>query len=219
MRVLLIPGLGYNQRIFERFSLEGVQLECINWIEPIEKESLSSYAKRLYATYAEGKEDTILIGHSFGGIVAQEIASLYPVKKIILLSSIKSRAEMPWYFKIAHHLYLDRLMIKRLILWVFPKHAKSHGFATASDEAMFKDMLNQVSNNYLQWSLRKLSQWEEPALPSSTSLFQIHGTMDKTFPFSLIKDPDKVIKNGSHIFVYKQGVKASKLVKEALGGE
>jgi len=215
LRIILIPGLGYDCRIFENLDLAKFNTECLNWIEPKPNEKLKEYSQRLFNQIDIADEKIMLIGHSLGGIVAQEISSVKKVDQIILISSIKSRKEMPLSFKIVKPLFLDKLFTKELSIKTVKYWGKSHGFENKEEKEFFKSMVGKQTNSYLQWALRELSTWKEPKIPNSTKLIQIHGADDKTFPIKLINKPNVVIENGTHIFVYKQAQKTSDLISRA----
>lgn len=215
MRIILIPGLGYDDRIFHKLNLADYEVEYLNWIEPLKNEHIHDYAQRLFATITTSSKKTILIGHSLGGIVSQEIASVQPIEKIILVSSIQSRKELPLSFKIVKPLHVDRFFTKEICIQSIKFWGKSHGFDTETTN-LFKSMLKKQTNSYLQWALKALSSWKEPVVPSSTEIIRIHGTNDKTLPYKLISKPDLIIENGSHICVINEAEKISEFIKNTI---
>ncbi|MCB0663892.1 MAG: alpha/beta hydrolase, partial [Saprospiraceae bacterium] len=165
MKIYLIPGLGYTKRIFEKISFGDLSVSFLDWLDPNPNESLSHYTKRLLVDVPENEEDIIVIGHSFGGIIAQEIAKAKRIKKVILLSSIKSSREMPLSFKMVHHLKLYRLFTREFSIKTVQFWGDAHGFQSKEDKALFKEMVSQQSNLYLQWALQNLSGWKESSIP------------------------------------------------------
>lgn len=216
MKVCLIPGLGYDNRIFDRLDLNAYDILKLNWIDPKPKENIQDYARRLFSEINISNEKIIFIGHSLGGIIAQEIAQFYPVEKIILISSIKSRSELSINFKLIKPLRLDLFFTKEICLRTIKFWGKSHGFTTEADKSLFKSMVSVHSNNYLQWALRALSSWEAPTHSNKTQIVHIHGTNDKTLPYRLIKNPDFTIENGSHICVLNRPRKMSEIIKNTI---
>ncbi len=214
MRLIFIPGLGYDQRIFRNLKLPNFKVQYLNWIEPLAKESISDYAQRLYNPIKTSSDKTILIGHSLGGIVAQEIACKNNIDKIILISSIKSRKELPLYFKIVAPLRLHKFFTNELCLKTVKYWGKGHGFDTDERKDLFKSMVGNQSNTYLQWALKALSTWQTPSIPALTDIFHIHGTNDKTLPYRLVEHPDFTIVNGSHICVLKRSEVIAELIKK-----
>lgn len=216
MKVYLLPGLGFDDRIFARLDLEGLDAGYINWIEPEFNESISDYSKRLSAPVDPDHGPVVLVGYSFGGMIAQEIAALKRIDTIILLSSIKSRREMPFWFRIMEPLRVHRVFTKEMCIRTVGYWGPTHNFEAQADQELFKSMVGRCSNNYLQWALKALSVWQAPAVPPSTRLVHIHGARDKTFPVSLIEQPDAIVEAGSHIMVYKEPEIVSRLLMEAV---
>ena len=212
MKIYLIPGLGYDHRIFEKMDLNEFETEYIDWIEPEYGENLHGYSTRLFSGIETDKERIILIGHSLGGMVAQEIAAVKNIDKIILISSIRSRKELPFHFRIIKPLFIYKLFTKTLTLKSFQFWAKRHGFETKEEKELFKSMVSGQSNTYLKWALKELSTWKVPGVPSNTAIFQIHGAKDKTFPIDLINEPDITIENGDHFMVYKKSDQLTKIL-------
>lgn len=216
MKTYLIPGLGFDHRIFKNLNLNGFQKEYIDWIEPKRKESIGDYAKRLAERVSSDAEGITLIGHSLGGIISQEIAKIRKIDQIILISSIKSRKENPFHFRIIRPLALHHFFTKKLTFSTFKYWAKKHDYESLEEQALFKDMVNQQSNHYLQWALKVLSNWQTPNLAPHTKVFQIHGAVDQTFPIKNITNPDRILKNGGHFMVYKHPEIISQIITDVL---
>lgn len=204
MKIYLTPGLGFDQQIYQHLDFPGHEVEFINWIDPQGKESIQDYVKRLFAGIPDDKEKKVLIGHSFGGVVSQEIAAVKQIDLVCLVSSIRSREQMPRSMKLArpfgiYRLFTNQLSVKTVKFW-----GQKHGFETKEDQEMFKSMVGKQSNLYLQWALKTISAWQTPCLLPRTKVVQIHGSKDRTFPIKRIPNPDHVIEGGSHIMVYKR---------------
>ena len=90
--------MGADKRVFTKLELKGYRQIHLDWLVPNNQESLTNYVKRLAVEIKDN--NPIVIGLSFGGIVAIEIAKQITVKKVILISSAKQSHEIPWYFKL-----------------------------------------------------------------------------------------------------------------------
>lgn len=97
MKIYFLSGLGADESVFKALHLPGVERVYLNWIEPLPKESMEAYAQRMANRIAE--PNPIIIGLSFGGMMAMEIAKLITVKQLILVSSAKTAKELPPYFR------------------------------------------------------------------------------------------------------------------------
>ena len=96
IHIYFVPGLAASSRIFEylKFPEDRFELHFLEWLLPIsEKEKIEDYSKRM-ATLVTA-EDPVLVGVSFGGIIVQEMSKHLNVKKIILISSLKNKHELP----------------------------------------------------------------------------------------------------------------------------
>src|SRR6267143_1496615 len=96
-RIILFPGLGASEKLFERFDFGDRKTFVVKFLVPQKNETLYKYCQRL-AVAIPADEELIFIGVSFGGILAQEVSKIILAKKIILISSIKAEMEKPRYF-------------------------------------------------------------------------------------------------------------------------
>ena len=215
-KIYLIPGLGFDRRIFSQLNLNTENIGFIEYIEPLEKENLQHYISRLINQNLDTSDSISLIGHSFGGVIAQEIANQISINKIILINSIKSKNENPFHFKIIAKLGLHKFFYKKWTLKTFPFWAKFHGYDSPSIQKLFINMIDNHSDNYLQWALYQLSIWKGIE-NSKTPIIHLHGEKDKTFPIRLIEKPI-VIKNGSHIMIFNKASEISELANDLLKG-
>jgi len=214
--IYCIPGLGYDRRIFQHLDLNDYTTIFLDWIDPRPNENISTYAHRFFKDYADSDHEMIIIGHSFGGMMAQEIAARFNIKGIILLSSIRSREEMPISFKLVRSFRLHGLFTKQIALNTVSLWGKDHGFYSADDIQLFKSMVSNYSNAYLQWALKSLAQWQGVALTKNTQIVQIHGTADKTFPIRYINSADITIPDGTHIFMFNDGIKSAQHILKSI---
>lgn len=213
-KIYLIPGLGFDYRIFDGLKLKAESVNYIEYLDPLKNENLQNYVFRLIELNLDSSYSITLIGHSFGGVIAQEIANQITIKKIILISSIKSKRENPLHFTIISKIGLHHLFFKRWTLKTFPFWAKLHGYNSEASQNLFVNMINAKSDQYLQWALYQLSIWKGIE-NLKTPIIHIHGESDKTFPIKLIDSPI-VIKNGTHMMVYNKGDVISDLVNDVI---
>ena len=98
--VYFMPGMCANSLIFERIKLNKNFIpHYLSWIPPLKNESLSKYVVRLSETIKH--KDAILIGVSFGGVIVQELSKILKIKKVIIISSVKSNKELSNSMKFA----------------------------------------------------------------------------------------------------------------------
>jgi len=193
-----MPGMAANSSIFEYIKLpeQHYKMHYLEWIMPEKKESLVDYVKRLIL---EVKDDNpILIGVSFGGVIVQEMAKLIKVKKIVVISSVKTKYELPRRMILAKYTGLHRLIPTSLVykLDVIAKYA--YGDSVVKRLDLYEKYLSVRDKYYLDWAIDKIIKWDQQqALPNTV---HIHGEKDKVFPFVYIKGCI-VVKGGTHVMI------------------
>ena len=215
--IYLIPGLGFDCRIFRHLDWGAHPVVHLNWIEPEEAESLTHYARRMAAGLEGRKSRKIIVGHSFGGILAREIATLHTVEKVILISSIKSCREQSPALRAAKWLRLHRLFSKTIVRRTFPLWAKKHGYESPEEQALFLDMIEKQSDHYLKWALKTLSNWSAREPAENTPTIHLHGDSDRTFPFRQIGQPCIMIPGGNHFMVFNKAGILNEIIRKEIG--
>src|SRR3954471_14038187 len=110
MKVYFIAGLAADKRVFKYIQLPtGCEAVFLDWISPEKEDTLPSYALRLASTINK-EEPFALIGLSFGGMLATEIAKVYQPAVTILISSVPVSKELPGYFRMAGKMRLHKIV-------------------------------------------------------------------------------------------------------------
>ena len=112
-KVYFISGLGADKRAFSFLDLSFCEPQFIEWIKPLEKESLKSYALRLRKQIPE--EHPTVVGVSFGGMLATEMAKEDKLMNVIIIASNKSSAEFPAYLRVGKYLPVYKWLPEKLI--------------------------------------------------------------------------------------------------------
>lgn len=215
MHIICIPGLGLSQLFFQNLKLTHGEVTYLDWIEPEMGESLRDYAARMCQPVLQTKGEIVVIGHSFGGVIAQELAMTMPISRIFLISSIRNPQEAPARLNLLAHSGLHRLITKPLILGTFPLWARTHSYRTPELRALFRESVSGLSTHYFQWSLQKLAIW--PGIDDLPArVVRIHGDQDVTFRIQKIQDVEHLIAGGDHNMVYLRGEEISRVINEHL---
>ena len=206
-KIYLIPGLGADARMFQLLTLDPHRFEVIvlEWITPHRQESLPEYAYRLAAQIAATAEPFILVGVSLGGMVAVEIAKLRPAAKLILISSIKTAAELPGYLrflgKLGWHWYLPLGWAKiwrEPFAWVF-------GAKTATEKKLLNEIIQATDIPFTRWAFTAIANWQNQTLVPN--LVHLHGNQDKIFPLGYIRQP--TVYPGGHLIIFSAAAELS----------
>ena len=211
--LVLMPGFGCNSKIFEKLQLPVGTIVNLEWITPTNNEPIQSYADRLITDEMRVGAEVILIGHSFGGVIVQEIARIIPVKQIILISSITSNEGLSKGLNLVRNLRLDIWVHKFTMKGTFWMWGKSSGLKDEM-KPIFMESFNNIENKYYRWAVKNLAGWEQ-TLPNDLSPILIHGSEDTVFPIERAQNPI-VVENGGHLMVYFKAEEISKILKEII---
>ena len=211
--IYFVPGLAADKEIFENISLPEnlYTLHIISWLIPSKKETIAQYAKRMAAFVTE--KNAVLVGVSFGGVVAQEMNSFLKLKKLIIISSIKTKFELPIKFKIAKRLKFYKLIPTRLFLTSKNYSRFVLGPISRKRLKLYQDYLHIRDKRYLDWAITNMLCWKQDIpLPG---VYHIHGDNDLVFP---IKNINNVItvQGGSHIMLFTKGPQVSRKIVDIL---
>jgi len=197
--VYFMPGLAASSTIFEYITLPEDQFEMIllDWFLPQNKETLQQYAFRM--TKQIKHENPVLIGVSFGGILVQEMSTLIPTRKTIIISSVKSNKEFPARMLLAKKTMAYKLIptsllanIETLVRYAFGEHI------VAKRIKLYEKYLSLREKSYLDWSIENVISWSRTK--PDENVVHIHGDKDGVFPIDKIKNCI-VIKGGTHIMI------------------
>jgi pimeloyl-ACP methyl ester carboxylesterase len=198
IHVYCMPGLAANPSIFELIRLPGekFQIHWLDWLLPKPKESLQAYSARLCKKVEH--ENPVLIGVSFGGIIVQEMAQLMPVRKCIIISSVKSEKELPRRMKFARCTKAFKILPTSLARYVDAFEKVAVGDFARKRAKLYKKYLSITDTRYLDCAIEQMVCWERPE--RFPGVVHIHGDKDEIFPYRYI-DGCITVKGGTHVMI------------------
>jgi pimeloyl-ACP methyl ester carboxylesterase len=196
--VYFMPGLAASSLIFEKIQLseELFEIYLLDWKIPKPKESLQTYAKRMAMDVKH--QNAVLIGVSFGGVLVQEMASFLDLKKLIIVSSVKSNHEIPLRMKIAKQTKAYKLVPTGLVQNIEILQKFSFGTMIKQRLKLYERYLAMREKTYLDWAIEKMLTWDRTKV--DVNVIHIHGDADEVFPVKNIKKCIAV-KGGTHIMI------------------
>lgn len=210
MNIYFIPGLGADKRIFRNIKVpEGCNAFYLEWIKPLKNESLQSYSYRL-AEKMETAKPFIVVGLSFGGMLAAEIVNKYPLGRMIILSSIACSDDLPFYYRAAGNIHLHKLLPISLL-----KSAslmkRIFTAETEEQKAYLKRVIREVDSSFIRWGLNAIVKWRGRIAKSS--YVHIHGSRDAVLPVRYC-NPTHVIKGGGHLMILTRDEEINEIIKQ-----
>jgi len=209
--IYCISGLGADEKIFANLHIKGYELKYIPWIRPHKKESLEGYAKRMCEYIKE--DDAVLLGVSFGGMMGIEIAKQKPLRKLIIVSSIKSTGELPRWMKTAGKLRLDKIVPVSLHKYTEKIGNARLGVSTKEEKEMVRAYRKNADLVFVEWAITQILNWKNDWQPDD--LIHIHGERDKIFPVKKV-NPTYMLKEGTHMMIYNRAWEISEYIQKVL---
>lgn len=187
-----------NPTIFEHVKLPKQQFELhwLEWVLPHDKESLDDYAKRMCKNIKH--DNAVLIGVSFGGILVQEMSKYLNLRKLIIVSSVKTKHELPRRIKLARFTGLYKILPTRLANNVDALAKYAFGKTITKRIELYKKYLSVSDKKYLDWAIEQIVCWNRTE--QIPNVLHIHGNKDLVFPIRYI-DNCTVLNEGTHIMV------------------
>lgn len=196
-RMVLFPGMGADERLFEPQRAWGLAFEVPVMPIPEHGDSMSAYAQRLVRDL-QLDSDCVIGGVSFGGMIACEVSAICRPRCTLLVASCRGRKAIRksyWPAEWISRWLPDRVLRRRCI-------ASSRLLAkmeelTHEQYRLVRDMSVDVPVLYLRRIGRMVLSWKRPS-PLSSPLFHIHGASDRIIPLGKVR-PDEVISDGGHL--------------------
>ncbi len=209
--IYCIPGLAQDERIFQKLKIKDAELRFLNWEKADPKDDIPAYAAKLAKRIDPQLDEVYLLGISLGGIMSIEIADLMPIKKCILISTVKNKNELPATFE-----WMGKLPMKTnsIAKFVIDSQIFFKPFLDKTDKEglkLFNAMLKSADLDFIRWAWNHLPNWKYNKKVKAPFV-HFHGTHDLIFP---IKNIDQAItlKGGTHYTIYNEAKKLNQLIE------
>ncbi len=208
MKIYGISGLGADRRVFDFLRLD-FPLIPIEWIEPVEKESLKDYSFRL-SEVIDTKSNFGLIGVSFGGLVAVEISKVLKPSFTFLISSAETKGELRAIYKSFGKVgLLERLPMK----FFDPPRSIAMRVFGANNKALLNSILDKMDLKFAKWAVNELVNWENQ--DRIENVIRIHGTKDKLIPWNSTAKVE-LIEDGEHFMIVDRADEISEIINDKI---
>ncbi|MCK5125744.1 MAG: alpha/beta hydrolase [candidate division Zixibacteria bacterium] len=213
-KLYCISGLGADERVFKNLKIPRCEVLHIHWIQPESNECISKYSRRL-STQIDTSEDYFLLGLSFGGLLTLEMLKFLKPVKTFLVSSFKTRKELPFYYRLAGNLCLHKIIPDVMIgnpsflIWFF-NNANSR-----EERELLGNMLKSADVPLTQWSIKQILDWKGQT--AEGNILHIHGDADRILPLRCI-DADFIISGGSHLMIYNRAPEIGRIISDIIKG-
>jgi len=209
--ILLLSGMGADERLFAPQRAEFPNLRVPAWIDPLPGESLRFYAARLARRVDPGRP-CLVGGASFGGIVALEMAPHLQARACVLIASVRSPDELPWGWRALRvvtafspeHLGIAAGLVARYLAPSLPTETRQR-----------LQRLSRPKAAFVRWASWAVSQWWPSPAARRVQVFHIHGALDRTLPVWYTR-PDVVVPRGGHLLPRTHAAEVNCFLRENL---
>ena len=195
-----IGGIASDERIF-RYQMVAVENAVYLPFPKHDRcDTMETYAKKFVPLIDTSKPFNI-VGNSMGGIMTMELIKHVQPQKVVLISSIKSRKEMPFILKQMKFTNMHKLLPGKGFIGAI-QFGSLFKREVLNEPAMRNLAVSMAKNNhpsFLYWCVNAIVKWNG-AEDYRKDIIHIHGTKDEMFPFKKIKNAIAV-KGGSHTMI------------------
>ncbi|HMR91614.1 MAG TPA: alpha/beta hydrolase [Chitinophagaceae bacterium] len=210
-KVYFISGLGADKRVFNFLDLSFCEPVFIEWQAPGPKESLAGYAAKLRQQISD--KHPFVVGISFGGMLASEMARADENVQAVILASNKSADEFPRRLRLFRYLPVYRWLPGSAMKKMQSLYTAVFGIKEPEKKEMLNRIIADADVSFVKWAIRAILHWQKS--PPPAGLIHIHGTADRLLPISCVK-ADYVIEGGSHILTLDKPEEVSRLLKKII---
>ncbi len=210
-QVYIFSGLGADERVFDKLDFAGLSVTFVKWITPLKNDTIEQYATKLLSQIT--KPNPTLIGLSFGGMMAVEVAKQIETEKVVLIASAKTKHEVPFYYRFAGYIGLHKLLSAGLLKssnvftnWFF-------GLTESWEKQLLKQILKDTNPVFLKWAVDKVACWSNKTVLDN--IFHIHGSSDKVLPLAFVKC-NAVIDKGGHLMTLNKVEQLNKIIRQQI---
>lgn len=210
-RLIMLPGLGANARMFEPQLAAFPDLIVPQWIPPLRREPLREYALRWGATFPRDRP-SVLCGVSAGGMLAQELAGALRPAGIVLISTCSSARQVAGWCRAA-----GRVLART------PRRIGEHmrtvgamagwpalGPLGQAERRCVLQMAREAPVDVVLWGMRAILDWTNVPAPACPVL-RIHGRRDRIIPAQGV-EADHSIEGAGHLLNMTHSAEVNPLI-------
>lgn len=198
IHVYFVPGLAAGKEIFKYIELpvNRYKTHFLEWLIPENGEDISHYASRMAGLVKE--KNPVLIGVSFGGVIVQEMSRFIKLKKLIIISSVKTKHELPLHLRLLRKTKAYKLAPTKAFSKIQDFTKFAIGTKTKKKLRLYQKYLSVRNSQYLDWAIKNMVCWDREN--PDENVIHIHGDKDPVFPVEYIKNGIQ-IKGATHILI------------------
>ncbi len=196
-KTYFIGGIASDERIF-KYQMAVVEKPVyLPFPEHHSHDTMETYAQK-FIPQIDTSEPFNIVGNSMGGIMTMELIRHVQPEKVVLISSVKSRSEMPFILKQMKFTNMHKLLPGQGFIHSieFGSMFKREVLKKPGLRHLAVSMAKNNSPDFLYWCVDAIVKWSGKE-DYRKDIIHIHGTKDEMFPYKNIKNAIPV-EGGSH---------------------
>jgi pimeloyl-ACP methyl ester carboxylesterase len=217
-KLILLPGVGADARLFEPQRAAFPDLLVPDWLPSEPDESLPHYAARMAGAMApllNGGGPVVLGGVSFGGMVAYEAAGHVRPAAVVQIASCRSRRAVRALLRatrpVATAALPSALSVAKMLS---PMAMELLTNLKTKQRNCFVAMFKESDPEFMKWALSAILRWE-PSPPPGVPVRQIHGRRDLLLP-AANAEADEVVPGGGHLINLTHPTEVNAFIRKTL---
>ena len=211
MNFYCFSGLGADKSVFQFLEIEGVKFHYVDWIEPLNNESLEDYSRRLIGNL-KLRTPYSFLGVSFGGMIALEASKTTDPANIFLVSSAQSSLEIPIIFRLLERTKLYKIIPDRLFRTPNRFTHYLFGASRLEEKKILDNIIRNTDVKFLKWAFGAIVNWVPK---ENKKAIRIHGTKDRIIPLRA-QNISLCISGGSHLLIVRKANEVSEFISTLL---
>jgi pimeloyl-ACP methyl ester carboxylesterase len=206
----LIPGMGADHRIYQKFKLEHGNVHYLNWVDARDSRTMTDFA-HIVAEKIQ-TQNNVIIGSSMGGMMSVELSRIVNPLATILISAPTGVHQFPKILKAVKQSKIHKAVTPKTIPYFYKLADTFMGFKSQQQRDMFYEMINGLGPKFIHFSVKAVLEWDNRDEPSGKYL-QIVGSKDVLFDYRKMKNPI-VLQNGGHFSAFDRGEEVSQIIND-----
>lgn len=218
VKTYFIGGIASDERIFKHQMVAIDNAVYLPFPQHDKKDTMETYVHK-FIPLIDTSAPFNLVANSMGGIMAMELIKHIQPQKVVLISSVKSRKEMPFILKHLKYTNAHKLLPGKGFIG-FIQFGSLFKREILKEPALRKLAISMAKNNdssFLYWCVNAIVKWNGKE-DYRQDIIHIHGTKDEMFPYRNIKNAIPV-KGGSHSMLLIQYEEVNSILKEQLNSK
>lgn len=221
----MLPGLGADARLFAPQTAAFPGSVVPAWIAPRPREPIGDYAAR-FAETIDRRVPYALVGFSFGGLVALEIArrtadpALRPAA-VVLISGLRSAAAVSRAFKVQQAIgtLVPPAVAKAVIAGPLASAFAWRDGLSREQAGWLSAMARDIDVAFLFWAARACARWDCDGV-CPVPVHHVHGRRDPVIPYvphPHLPGGEATLLDAGHLITWTASEKVNAFIAAAVG--